>query len=244
MDYNDIIDKGFVGEPYSAFFDVWPWMGLGAAIVLLILLFCTHWLRSDKTKSRFFDPVSLAWMAVVVYLLHNVEEYGCDLYGNKVAFAIFMEQLLGMHASEASCLCTNLCFVWIVGPLTAVFVQRGYYSMAAGMAMFELVNGSMHVGQMINLGCYNPGALNSLVMCLPLGIWMLYALYGKAKWPKIDMLWLLLSVLFYHVVLIGGLLGAIKIGLPDWGQGLVMVLDACCSFYFWWLIGHKRKANE
>lgn len=73
MNYHELIAKGFTGEPYSMFFHVWPWIGLGAAIVLLILIFCTDFLRSDKTKSRFLDPVSLAWMGSVIYMLHNLE---------------------------------------------------------------------------------------------------------------------------------------------------------------------------
>jgi len=74
MNYHEMIEKGFTGEPYSMFFHVWPWIGLGAAIVLLLLIFCTDFLRSDKTKSRFRDPVSLAWMGAVIYMLHNLEE--------------------------------------------------------------------------------------------------------------------------------------------------------------------------
>ena len=29
------------------FMGIWPWMGLGAAVVLLIILFATDWMRSD-----------------------------------------------------------------------------------------------------------------------------------------------------------------------------------------------------
>ena len=32
MNYHEMIAKGFEGEPYSMFFHVWPWIGLGAAI--------------------------------------------------------------------------------------------------------------------------------------------------------------------------------------------------------------------
>ena len=35
MNYHEMIARGFTGEPYSMFFHVWPWIGLGAAIVLL-----------------------------------------------------------------------------------------------------------------------------------------------------------------------------------------------------------------
>ena len=56
-------------------------MGLGAAVVVLILLFCTDWLRGDTTKSRWKDPFWIGWAFMVCYMLHNVEEYGFDLTG-------------------------------------------------------------------------------------------------------------------------------------------------------------------
>ena len=240
MNYHELIAKGFTGEPYSMFFHVWPWIGCGAAIVLLILIFCTDFLRSDKTKSRFLDPGSLAWMGAVIYMLHNLEEYGVDMYGNQQAFTILMGQLLGVRIGEAAFLCCNLLLVWVVGPLTAVFAQKGYHRMAAGMAIFELINGTFHIVQAINLGSYNPGLLNSAVLCLPVGLWTLYVLYGKLKFPKMDILWLFLGALFYHVVLMAGIVGATKAGISEWTQGLIMVLDAVCLFYFWWLVGRKQ----
>ena len=243
MNYHELIAKGLTCEPYSMFFHVWPWIGLGAAIVLLILLFCTDVLRSDKTKSRFLDPVSLAWMGAIIYMLHNVEEYGVDIYGNMQAFTTFMYQLMGMRISEAAYLCCNLGLVWVVGPLTAVFVQKGYHRMAVGMAIFELINATTHIVQAINLGCYNPGLLNSAVLCLPVGIWTLYALYGKNKFPKMDLLWMFLAALFYHVVLLLGIVVTTKLGIPSWAQGLIMAFDAVCVFYFWWLVGKKQKFN-
>ena len=240
MNYHEVIAKGLTCEPYSMFFHVWPWIGLGAAIVLLILLFCTDVLRSDKTKSRFLDPVSLAWMGAIIYMLHNVEEYGIDIFGNEQAFTTFMFQLNGARIGEAAFLCCNLGLVWVAAPLAAVLVQKGYHRMAAGMACIELVNGLGHILQAINLGCYNPGLLNSAVLCLPVGIWTLYALYGKAKFPKIDMLWLFLAAVFAHVVLVAGMVVATRIGIPDWVQGLIMVCDNSALLLFWWLVGRKQ----
>ena len=58
-----------------------PWIGGAAAIVLLALLFGTHLLRSEPGLSKWKDRVWLSWLALVIYLLHNVEEYGIDLFG-------------------------------------------------------------------------------------------------------------------------------------------------------------------
>ena len=55
----------------------------------------------------------------------------------------------------------------------------------------------------------------------------------------IEILWLFLGALFYHVVLMAGIIGATKAGLSEWAQGLIMVADAVCLFWFWWLVGKK-----
>ena len=80
----------------------------------------------------------------------------------------------------------------------------------------------------------------SQVLCYPVGLWTLYALYGKNKFPKMDMLWLFLGALFYHVVLMAGIVGVTKAGISEWTQGLIMIFDATCVFYFWWLVGRKQ----
>jgi hypothetical protein len=41
----------------------WPWIGLAMSAVLLVLLLATNIFRSDRSKSRWFDPVWLAWPA-------------------------------------------------------------------------------------------------------------------------------------------------------------------------------------
>ena len=43
---------------------LFPWIGGGAAIVLLILLFGTRLLQSEPGSSRWYDRVWLSWLAV------------------------------------------------------------------------------------------------------------------------------------------------------------------------------------
>ncbi|MBQ3632891.1 MAG: hypothetical protein II952_01200, partial [Paludibacteraceae bacterium] len=62
--------------------------------------------------------------------------------------------------------------------------------------------------------------------------------------PKMDILWLFLGAFFYHIVLMAGIMGATKLGLPSWLQGTIMVLDAVCLFYFWWLVGKKSRVQN
>ena len=65
---------------------LFPWIGGGAAIVFLFLLFGTRLLQSEPGSSRWHDRVWLSWLAVAIYLLHNVEEYGIDVFGRMTQF--------------------------------------------------------------------------------------------------------------------------------------------------------------
>jgi hypothetical protein len=64
---------------------VWPYMGLGAALLLALLL-ATDALRSDRTVSRWHDLVWLAWLGTLAYLIHQFEEHGIDALGATYAF--------------------------------------------------------------------------------------------------------------------------------------------------------------
>ena len=60
-----------------AFALVWPWIGIGAAGLLFVLL-CTNALRSDRSVTRWGDMVWLTWAGAFAYLVHQFEEHGVD----------------------------------------------------------------------------------------------------------------------------------------------------------------------
>src|SRR5262249_2855182 len=99
-------------------------------VVLLALLFGTQMLRGEPTSSRWRDRVWLSWMAVVVYLLHNVEEYGVDLLGQSHAFPAALCANLGfptlpdcpVHPSFF--LAVNISLFGVVGPIGALLSRR------------------------------------------------------------------------------------------------------------------------
>ena len=68
-----------------SFYLVWPYMGLGAALLLALLL-ATDALRSDLAVSRWQDLVWLAWLGTLAYLIHQFEEHGIDAQGATYAF--------------------------------------------------------------------------------------------------------------------------------------------------------------
>jgi hypothetical protein len=46
-----------------------------------------HSCVAERTgRSRWYDRVWLSWLALAIYLLHNVEEYGIDVFGRMTQF--------------------------------------------------------------------------------------------------------------------------------------------------------------
>ena len=63
------------------FHTVWPFVGGGAAIVMVAILLTTKPFRSNNTVSRWRDPVWLAWLAAPLYWVHQLEEYSLPVIG-------------------------------------------------------------------------------------------------------------------------------------------------------------------
>ena len=78
----------------------WPWMGLGGAVVMIILLFCTNVLRSRPEVSRWRDPLWLAWLAVPMYLLHQFEEYSLHIVDGQYSIVSMFFSPDGPHGRD------------------------------------------------------------------------------------------------------------------------------------------------
>lgn len=151
---------------------VWPWIGIGAAGLLLVLL-CTNALRSDRTASRWADMAWLTWAGTFAYLVHQFEEHGIDAMDHPYAFRGFLCAAVGYADPEAcpvplSFITTvNVAAVWIAGPLSALLAGRWP---VIGLSFFAIpaINIFAHAGPAIASGRYNPGLLSALVLFLPL----------------------------------------------------------------------------
>lgn len=226
---------------FSLFMNVWPWIGLGFAVVILIIAFGTDWLRQDKSRSRWRDPAWLAWLGAVAYMLHNVEEYGIDITGTTLAFPQCMEALGMQNITELTYLTINLSLVWVMGPLLAVLARR-YKGIAPAMSTFALVNGLGHIAQAINLGMSNPGLITSIFIFLPLGFWTIHICFGKGrmKWSVfaavlgVALLYTALGVGLTIVLVTNGIVGA-------YASAAVILLAGALCFYLWYLIGKKKS---
>jgi len=155
-----------------AFALVWPWIGIGAAGLLLVLL-CTNALRSDRSVTRWGDMVWLTWAGTFVYLVHQFEEHGIDAKGSVYAFrgllcaAVGLPDLETCPVPRSFITAVNLAAVWVAGPLSALLAARWP---VVGLSFFAIpaVNLFAHAGPAILSGRYNPGLLTALVLFLPL----------------------------------------------------------------------------
>ncbi len=224
----------------SLIFDTWMWVGLGAAIVLSILLFFTDYLRYDQTKSRWRDPQWLAWMGVIIYMFHNAEEYGVDFTGTHLSFVHLMRGMFGDVISDWAFLGCNLPLIWGVGPLIAYLCRKkDRKGMSTAMAIFALFNGVSHLGQSLLIG-YNPGLITGVVIFLPFALWVIYNIYEKKRLPWKHLGLTFFAALLYHALLIGGCqlaVHGILLGVP---QGIYMTLDA---LIFLWMIDAINKSR-
>lgn len=163
-----------------------PWLGLGGAVVLLLLLFGSDRLRGDPAVPRWRDLTWLSWIGVVAYLIHNVEEYGVDLLGRTYAFPTSVCRMFGFPdaarcpAPPAFFTAVNVPMFWFVAPLAASLSRR---HPLVGLTIYSVmaVNLAAHVvGGLVAGTIYNPGWLTALLVFLPLTAWMVHSLFGRA----------------------------------------------------------------
>lgn len=163
------------------FWYAWPWVGLGAAAVMIVLLFCTNLLRSDSDP-RWLDPVWLAWLAVPAYLIHQFEEYSCNLADGSY---LIIQQVFANAGGvmDLSQLPTaffpevNILLVWVAVPVSAWLCRR---NPVIGLAPygFILVNGLMHcAGTLSGIMpiALNPGFWTGTFVFLPLVALVVFA---------------------------------------------------------------------
>ena len=203
---------------------IFPWIGAAAASLVLVLLFSTGWLQADPNRSRWRDTTWLSWLAVAIYLIHNVEEYGRDLLGHLHAFPTSMCAALG-QPSYPLCpipppfyLAVNLPLFWLGAPAAALVSRR---HPIVGLSLYGVifVNALAHTKSL--LAGYNPGACTAVVLFLPASLWVAKSCFGPFRLPYRVLAFIVADGLLLHIVLIGstmmffhGLLrGAALIGL-------------------------------
>lgn len=212
----------------------WPWIGLGFAIVLAVLLFGTNLLRGDASIPRRRDLRWLSFLAVAVYMVHNVEEYGIAANGVLHAFPDALCTALGQPVYPGCgippvfFLIVNLPLVWIAGPVVALLSAR---LPLLGLTLWGViaVNAVVHVAPAIALREYDPGLVTAVVLFAPLAVVTARAAFHRTgPYRRRAVVVLLGAGALMHAVLAGGLLLYLRGMIPEWlllvAQPLVMAL--------------------
>jgi len=185
------------------------WIGGAAGVVLLIVLFCTTLLRADPSQSRWRDHTWLSWMGLAAYLLHNIEEYGIDLYGRLHSFPQAITELLNLPPYPDSPIpplyfvAVNVTAFWVAFPIASLLSRR---HPLVGLSVYSIimVNIIFHVLPLAILG-YNAGALTAVVIFVPLSIWIIRTCFGPGRMSYGALAFLIGSGIIFHVLLAGPL---------------------------------------
>lgn len=221
-----------------------PWIGSVAAVVLLILLFSTNGLQSDFSRSRWKDRVWLSWLAVAIYLIHNVEEYGVDLFGQFHAFPNAMCSQLGLSPFP-SCpiptpffLAVNLPLFWVGAPIAALTSRR---HPIVGLSLYGVifVNALTHLGAFVRAG-YNPGVPTALILFLPASVWVARSCFGRRGLPYGGLVFIVADGAILHIVLIGSTMLFLHGLISPAGLTAIQILNAVLFFMLAWLAERWR----
>ena len=164
----------------------WSSVGLGAAIVLLLLLLCTNMFRSNNAVNRWRDPVWLAWLMAVAYLLHNFEEYGIDAKGRAFHFPVTacaqygFDSVDGCPLAPSFFVAVNIPFVWLVLPIAALWCRRNPAVGLVGSGLL-FTNALSHIGGAFTPMGYSPGTFTAAVIFIPLSVWAFVTFFGRNK---------------------------------------------------------------
>jgi len=162
------------------FYTVWPFIGVGGAIVMVAILLTTDTFRGSTTVSRWRDPMWLAWLAVPLYWLHQFEEYSLPVIGLDYSIQEMICKKIGFQPYPdcpiplAFYPVVNIALMWFGAPLAAYLFRR---NVLIGLSFWGLLfaNGLVHTAGGLAAGAYNTGLWTAAFLFVPLSIWVIYA---------------------------------------------------------------------
>ena len=184
-----------------------PWVGGVAALVLLVLLFGTDLLLGEPGSSPWHDRVWLAWMAMVAYLLHNVEEYGIDMFGRRRGFVTGINEILKLPPEPDSPIpalyftSVNVPLFWVGAPMAALLSA---HHPLVGLAIYSviLINALVHIVPLVVGRGYTSGTLTAIVLFVPLSVWVGHACFGAGRLTYQAMTLLIVLGVIFHIILL------------------------------------------
>ena len=229
-----------------AFALVWPYMGLGAALLLALLL-CTDALRSDLTVSRWQDLVWLAWAGMLAYLIHQFEEHGIDAEGATYAFRGAMCRNFGFPEAQACPIpfsfvtAVNVPLVWVFGPTTALLGRRRP-ELALAFFSVPFVNLLAHIGPAVAQRDYNAGLLTAIVIFLPLSLWVFHVALSRYQLGWRAVIATIAAGVVFHAIMIGSLPVFLAGGIGVFVLDAIQVVNPALVLLIVGWLGRKRPS--
>lgn len=147
----------------------WPDIALGGALFIGLFLLGGYVHASDGTRDR---VLTFNWILLLVYLIHQFEEHGVDLFGRVYFFHEYASSVLesrGLELSPTSILRINTLTVWF-GFLLAIWGGRRFTWPGLAAAGLVFTNGLFHIGIAVSRSEYNPGLITAIVLFLPISV--------------------------------------------------------------------------
>ena len=161
------------------FYTVWPFVGIGGAIVMVDILLTTDTFRGNTAVSRWRDPAWLAWLAVPLYWIHQFEEYSLPTIGLDYSIQEMICKNLGFPPYPECPIplafypVVNIALMWFGAPLAA-YLFRGNVLIGLSFWGLLLANGLLHTAGGIAAGAYNTGLWSAAFLFVPLSLWVIY----------------------------------------------------------------------
>jgi len=151
----------------------WVLVGLGGAVFATLMIFSGVSVNAGGVR----DPLATAaWLLLIAYLVHQVEEHGIDLYGRVYYFIEYGNMQLAARYGEEGPRLTDLAIyrintlgIWVPF-LLAIWAGRRLPWVGLAAAGIMLTNGLFHIGIAMTNGEYNPGLGTALVLFLPISV--------------------------------------------------------------------------
>lgn len=230
---------------------IWPWIGLALAIILFGLLLTTNIFRKDILGSRWRDAQWLSWLAIPIYMIHQFEEYGIDLIGERHAFPNGLCRDLGL-GNYPTCpiphefyLFVNIPLVWFFAIYAARISVKNPF---VGLGLYSVIisNGVVHIGTFLIKQEYNPGLFTALIIFLPSFIWLCRACYRQDQFQKKEIFVLIFTGIVLHAFLISSVFAFVNHKIGRVPFDFIQIINASTIIFLPWIgvrflkLGPKR----
>jgi hypothetical protein len=224
----------------------WPFAGLALSVVLFVRAWRAP--RSASATSRWSDPAFVVQLLWPMYLLHQFEEHGIDALGRHFSFLGSLCATIG-HASVDTCpadaqfvFAVNVIACPMAFSLPMIWARTRPHRAVLGWSV-PLSNALAHIVPAVLHREYDPGLLTSVVLFVPLGLWMLRLMLraGAIRPAQIPLLFVAGGLM--HAVLLGSLLGQ---DYGFFGHTTVLAINAVNGLIPWcfalWTSSRSRLA--